>query len=198
MKDEEVQIATASEPLSLEEEYEMQRSWRDDHDKLTFIVCVPEDNKKLTQVTKGSSDAPSRMIGDVNLFLSQADEDDEGCIGELELMIAPISQRRQGYGRAAILTFLHYIQQNLERLLTEYRQKLSLDKMSLLQLRVKIGSKNEKSIKLFKSIGFIQVEEGANYFGEIELILEGFLGNDRTNGLLDQFQISDFREIPYV
>lgn len=38
----------------------------------------------------GVSDAPDRMIGDVNLFLSPADEDPEGCIGELERKYARI------------------------------------------------------------------------------------------------------------
>ncbi|OAP54904.1 hypothetical protein AYL99_10604 [Fonsecaea erecta] len=40
----EIQEATASEPLTLEEEYAMQRSWRDDGDKLTFIVCRPHQH----------------------------------------------------------------------------------------------------------------------------------------------------------
>jgi hypothetical protein len=77
----EIQIATASEPLALDEEYKMQQSWRNDHDKLTFIAALPlQVNDK--QVIAGIHDSPDRMIGDVNLFLSKADEDDEGCIGE--------------------------------------------------------------------------------------------------------------------
>lgn len=45
MKSKELQKLTASEPLTLEEEYKMQKSWRDDADseiykntKLNFII----------------------------------------------------------------------------------------------------------------------------------------------------------------
>ena len=38
MKDQEILEATASEPLTLEKEFEMQKSWREDEDKLTFIL----------------------------------------------------------------------------------------------------------------------------------------------------------------
>ena len=113
-------------------------------------------------------------------------------------MVAPVSMRRHGYGRATILAFLHYIQTNLGKILAEYKEKEGLAKMSLLQLKVKIGSKNDKSIKLFESIGFIKVGEGPNYFGEIELVLEGFLGEERTSGLLGRYEIEGYRELPYV
>jgi L-amino acid N-acyltransferase YncA len=113
-------------------------------------------------------------------------------------MIAPTSLRRQGYGRATVLTFLHYIQTHLPQILAEYKNNEGVEKMSLLQLKVKIGSKNEKSIKLFESIGFIKIAEGPNYFGEFELLLEGFLGEERTRSLLARYGIEGYRELEYV
>ncbi|RWA03124.1 hypothetical protein EKO27_g11980, partial [Xylaria grammica] len=41
MQNEDLREATASDLLTLEEEYENQQSWRTAHDKLTFIVCQP-------------------------------------------------------------------------------------------------------------------------------------------------------------
>lgn len=38
MENEEIRRLTGSEQLSLDEEYEMQKTWRNDEDKLTFIV----------------------------------------------------------------------------------------------------------------------------------------------------------------
>ncbi|RYP52495.1 hypothetical protein DL768_002322 [Monosporascus sp. mg162] len=102
-----IQEATASEPLTLDEEYENQQSWRTSHDKLTFIVCqalesgndpgaseaVQGDeshagdhcNSAVTgdKVHAGEVDTPDRMVGDINLFLTpwEDDEDDEDADG---------------------------------------------------------------------------------------------------------------------
>ncbi|KAB8304594.1 hypothetical protein EYC80_003972 [Monilinia laxa] len=162
MKDEEIQKATASEPLTLEEEYAMQRSWRTDHDKLTFIICIPDsDGEKLAseEVKRGVADAPAKMIGDINLFLSEADEDGEGCIGEIEIMIAEAGARGKGMGRSAVLAFMEYLRRHLEGILAEYRKGLEGERegmMKLLQLRVKIGGKNLPSIALFESVGNVK------------------------------------------
>ncbi|KAF7586810.1 hypothetical protein BBP40_008328, partial [Aspergillus hancockii] len=107
----EIQEATASEPLTLEEEYNMQQSWRQDPDKLTFIVCLPaaDSDSQQGQLSK-TADTPDRMIGDINLFL-RVDNGEEGTsepqiIGEVELMIAEKKNQRKGLGKATLLTFL--------------------------------------------------------------------------------------------
>ncbi|TGO66902.1 hypothetical protein BOTNAR_0052g00390 [Botryotinia narcissicola] len=201
MKDEEIQQATASEPLSLEEEYDMQRSWRTDHDKLTFIICLPEEGNASPEIRKGVSDAPAKMIGDINLFITEADEDEEGCIGEIEIMIAERSARGKGLGRSAVVVFLEYLRSNLEKILEEYRKgiqgKKEEGKMKLLQLRVKIGGKNVASIGLFESVGFVKVGEGENYFGEVELVFEGWCGEERVKGLMERFGVEGYQECGY-
>jgi RimJ/RimL family protein N-acetyltransferase len=176
MQDAELQKLTASEPLSMEEEYEMQRSWRNDGDKLTFIACLPitisegrnkEGNGNVVQ--GGIDDADEKMIGDVNLFLSEDDEDDdEKVIGELEIMIASPSARGKGLGKATLLTFLWYITTNIFSILSEYTTSKNT---TLKYLRVKISASNEISIKLFERVGFTKTSPTPNYFGEVELRL---------------------------
>ena len=119
MKDPYLLQMTGSEPLSIEEEYDMQRSWQDDSDKCTFIILINNEykleinnnhinnhishhsnntNDKIDLVVSNNDmidEEISLMIGDVNLFLN--DRDDKS-IAELEIMIANDKYRNYGLG----------------------------------------------------------------------------------------------------
>jgi RimJ/RimL family protein N-acetyltransferase len=180
MQDPDLQAATASEPLTLREEYAMQKSWRTDADKLTFIVCTPPPTEREHEhITAGREDSPQCMIGDVNLFLNPNDEDggaDDGkhvqtLIGEIEIMIAERTQQGKGMGREILLVFMWYILRTYTLSMNEYHSSSPNGKTSssLTSLRAKIDKENVRSTKLFEGVGFKKVSETPNYFGEIEL-----------------------------
>ncbi|KAL4910967.1 hypothetical protein BDW74DRAFT_142155 [Aspergillus multicolor] len=208
MKDEEIQQATASEPLSLPEEYAMQQSWRNDADKLTFIVCVPIDRERKL---RDEDDAPSRMIGDINLFLRvEEDEDEQGnpappqIIGEIELMIAEKKDQGKGYGKAALLAFLRYVLGREKEVLSEFVKgdeeakrilgaAIKAEELKFAALSVKIGQVNERSLKLFEGLRFEKVGDAPNYFGEWELRRTG---PDLDLGCRD-LGVGGYRELVY-
>lgn len=89
MQDPHLLESTGSDPLSLESEYEMQESWRDDDQKCTFIVA---DRQKMASSgidlgvlashngvvpSNFIVDSLSAMVGDVNLFFSEFEESDD-------------------------------------------------------------------------------------------------------------------------
>ena len=196
MQDTSIQEATASEPLSLEEEYAMQLSWRHDSDKLTFIACLPQP-QAANPALSGSQDGPERMLGDVNLFLSYSEDDSSAVVGEIELMIAAKSLQGQGYGRATLLTFLKYIADHEVELLEEFeREKMSAGVVGLRELRVKIGEGNSRSIGLFESVGFEALAEEANYFGERDLVLDrGW--HERVREACERYDLGEYCEVKY-
>ncbi|EGX89662.1 Acyl-CoA N-acyltransferase [Cordyceps militaris CM01] len=180
MQDPDIQEATASEPMTLEEEYENQQSWRTSADKLTFLICEPVVAGTETIITAQKQDADPHMVGDVNFFLHLDDDDGGGdaLIGEVDVMIAAKEHRGQGYGEAAVRSLLLYIQTNLDAVLEEYAQGGAVK--SLRALMVKIQQGNTGSRALFEKVGFTQVG-GVNYFGEIKMLLEwrdGVKGRD--------------------
>ncbi|XP_023794425.1 N-acetyltransferase 9 isoform X3 [Cyanistes caeruleus] len=92
MQSEELQRLTASEPLSLEQEYEMQRSWQEDADSEHVECFLKEGGNECTFIVLDSERWPGQaeensMVGDVNLFLNNAEDP---TVGEIEIMIAGV------------------------------------------------------------------------------------------------------------
>jgi len=132
MLSEELQKLTASEPLSLEEEYQMQKSWIEDEDKCTFIVLDKE-----TYLLTGSEE--ESMVGDTNLFVEAEHEEEKAA--EIDIMIAESGMRRKQRGKEATLLMLKY----------------GLEKLGIGRFIAKIGSDNTASIKLFQQLGFEEI-----------------------------------------
>uniref|UniRef100_A0A1I7Z211 N-acetyltransferase 9-like protein n=1 Tax=Steinernema glaseri TaxID=37863 RepID=A0A1I7Z211_9BILA len=128
MESEELREMTASERLTREQEYEMQRSWREDEDKCTFIVVSKEKHEEC-------GDEIASMIGDVNIFVNSFDEEP---IGEVELMIAEEASRGKGLGSEIVSIMLQY----------------AMDRLKLSHFEVKISDDNARSSKLFQRLGF--------------------------------------------
>lgn len=122
MQDAFLQEMTASEPLTLEGEYEMQESWREDSKKCTFILL------SKSQFDKSENDS---MVGDVNMFLNDRDDP---SVAELEIMVAESSARRLGIGREAVQLMMHF----------------GMTKLNLTRFFVKINEVNAGSIAMFK------------------------------------------------
>jgi RimJ/RimL family protein N-acetyltransferase len=203
MKDPAIQEATASEPLTLEQEYKMQENWRQDADKLTFIVCQPVgdvlDGRKT--INAGAVGADEHMIGDVNMFLTTSEDEEAGemrLIGELELMIATKQNQSKGLGRAALLTFLRYITEHEDDIVEEFLSSgaHACQKRRLSCLCAKIGEQNNRSIGLFESLGFFKTSTKASYFGEFELRREG-LSMEVLETLFEQHKLGTYNEMVY-
>ncbi len=195
-------MATASQPLSLEDEYSMQRSWRTDKDKLTFISC--QSNSSSSGIDNPSQQSQAEetksMIGDVNLFILTNEEDsgDVSLVGEVELMIGDKSNTRRGLGRAALLVFIAFVLKHEEEILDEYfsapREVTALHRFDY--YRVKIGETNAKSIGLFESLGFKKTEGFPDFFGEFELRLSHLKAED-VDRMMEERGIEGYVEVPY-
>ncbi|PTB69473.1 hypothetical protein BBK36DRAFT_1156046 [Trichoderma citrinoviride] len=201
MQDPAIQEATASEPMTLEEEFENQLSWRTSHDKLTFIVCEPLSNGESV-VTAQGDDAPEKMRGDINFFLYLDDNDDEEgeeeevaaagargessntirLRGEVDVMIARTQHRGKGLGEAAVRSMLGYIRRHLSDVLDEYAKGeglLLLDggkaaaAAAKVQLVGLMAKIKEDNAGSRALFGKLgfRQEGEANYFGEVKMVM---------------------------
>lgn len=127
MSDRDILEQTASEPLSIQEEYDMQRTWLEDPNKCTFII-----------LSCGTGSELERMVGDVNLFMHDVED---RLNAEIEIMIASPLHRRKGYGRDSVLLMMRYGIVNLH----------------IRRFFAKISYSNDQSIKLFTSLGFKEI-----------------------------------------
>lgn len=188
MKSPFLQEMTGSEPLTLDEEIEMQESWRDDPDKCTFIIlarelCSSVDGQpissKLSEVEKDDPDFPKRniqaMVGDVNLFLSEeessicsddncqsgteeCDKGDDEVKNQAELDIMIAEESFRGKGIGKEGTLMMML----------YGAK----HLGIRRFFVKIKDDNKPSRNLFENVfGFVECNYAA-CFKEVELELK--------------------------
>ena len=170
-----LQEMTASEPLSLDQEFEMQQSWRDDPDSMTHTclsivlsntILKEHPTKECTFIVLDKES--SHMVGDVNLFLNQ----EQASSAEIEVMIAESGFRQKGLGKEALRIMMHY----------------AFSDLNIHHFVAKISVKNEPSRKLFEKLGF-QLVNISQVFQEAELHLDIKKDHETRHILLESLNI---------
>ncbi|OJA11139.1 hypothetical protein AZE42_02385 [Rhizopogon vesiculosus] len=156
MSDPVLRQLTASDPLTLDEEYDMQ--------KLTFIILARENDEDLSA---------NRMAGDINLFLKGRPQDDD-FEAEVEIMIAELAYRRKGFALEALRLMLTYVTQAAPSFSSCATLPLHTPPpppplpVHPSRLVVRISQSNQPSIKLFLQLGFAVVRV-VEVFDEVEM-----------------------------
>nr|XP_027078475.1 N-acetyltransferase 9-like protein isoform X5 [Coffea arabica] len=132
MQDPALLEATASEPLTLDEEYDMQLSWTQDPFKQTFIILDKE--LVVGEFVHGDPHVEA-MVGDVNIYMNDLDDAE---MAEIEIMIAETKSRGKGLGKESVLMMMAFAVENF----------------GIHLFRAKIGDSNRASISLFQKLGF--------------------------------------------
>ncbi|KAL9243993.1 hypothetical protein vseg_017816 [Gypsophila vaccaria] len=132
MQDPDLLFATGSEPLSLEQEYDMHLSWSQDPFKRTFIVL---DKEMIVGEFQHGQPHIEAMVGDVNIYMNDPEDPQ---LAEIEIMIAELKSRGKGLGKEAVLMMMTFAVENL----------------AIHTLRVKIGESNQPSLHMFRKLGF--------------------------------------------
>ncbi|XP_030929650.1 N-acetyltransferase 9-like protein isoform X2 [Quercus lobata] len=141
--------ATASEPLTLQQEFQMQLTWTQDPNKQTFIVL---DREMVVGEFIHGDPHVEAMVGDVNLYMNNFDDPN---MAEIEIMIAEPKSRGKGLGKESVLLMMAF----------------AVESLGIHIFRAKIGESNGASLTLFRKLGF----EEASYseiFKEVTLELQ--------------------------
>ncbi|KAJ3807022.1 GNAT domain-containing protein [Lentinula aff. lateritia] len=195
MENEELRTLTASEPLTLDQEYDMQRKWQMDEDKLTFIILAREGDAFIPDTVNPTDSQVSSlpMVGDVNIFFSGTPhsvsestnrppfDDSQEFTAEAEIMIAEPLYRRRGYAKEALRLMFEYVtgrptsyfiqnprvemSQGEETRQISVKMPHSIPPTSLI---TRISDTNTPSIKLFEKLGF-RITKHVEVFEEVEL-----------------------------
>ncbi|KAK9285975.1 hypothetical protein L1049_025177 [Liquidambar formosana] len=147
MQDPHLLQATGSEPLSLDQEYQMQLSWTQDPNKQTFIILDKE--MVVGEFIHGDPHVEA-MVGDVNIYMNDLDD---SRVAELEIMIAELKSRGKGLGKESILMMMAFAIENL----------------GIHIFRAKIGESNGASLNLFRKMGFEEVSY-SEIFKEVSIL----------------------------
>ncbi|XP_060796304.1 N-acetyltransferase 9 [Neoarius graeffei] len=162
----ELQKLTASEPLTLEQEQENQRNWREDEEKCTFIIL---DKQRWTDPSISEEEC---MVGDVNLFLT---DPSDPSLAELAIMIAEPSYRGRGFGKEVTRMMMHY----------------GINKLGIKKFEVKIGLENRISLDMFKKLQFQELSV-SEVFQEVTLGLT--VSEEELLGSRDLTQEREYRK----
>ncbi|KAK1292560.1 hypothetical protein QJS10_CPB17g02051 [Acorus calamus] len=163
MEDPSLLEATASEPLTLEEEYQMHLSWTLDPNKQTFIVL---DKDMIRGGFVEGEPRVEAMAGDVNIYMN---DPDDLRVAEIEIMIAEQKSRGKGLGKEAVLMMMAFV----------------INKFDIQRFRAKIGESNVASLNLFRKLGFEEVSR-SDIFKEVTLELEVKLNHEeQLKGIRD-------------
>nr|XP_043624497.1 N-acetyltransferase 9-like protein [Erigeron canadensis]XP_043624498.1 N-acetyltransferase 9-like protein [Erigeron canadensis] len=148
MQDPSLLEATGSEPLTLEQEYQMQLSWTQDPLKSTFIIL---DKDLISGKFIHGDPHVEAMVGDVNVYMNDLED---SHLGEIEIMIAEPKCRGKGLGMESVLMMLVF----------------AIENHKINTFRAKIGFSNEASLNMFKKLGFKEVSH-SEIFKEVTLEL---------------------------
>ncbi|GAW00116.1 acyl- N-acyltransferase [Lentinula edodes] len=176
MENEELRTLTASEPLTLDQEYDMQQKWQMDEDKLTFIILAREGDAFIPDTVNPTDSQVSSlpMVGDVNIFFSGTPlsvsestnsppfDDGQEFTAEAEIMIAEPLYRRRGYAQENPRV---ETSQGEDTRQVSVKLPHSIPPTSLI---TRISDKNTPSIKLFERLGF-RITKHVEVFEEVEL-----------------------------